>query len=152
IYNQLAHRNPYHGVKVYEEKTIYAPLASDDFGTDARFVGAVDGIKRSGVPFLVVHIPALVEIEGERQGEYAFGPFGVPPERERSLAESLDRVTGQPTVHLYQYYNAAVKRDPLSLVYSRDNSHPSPKGVDAMAEALERLVIETGVLTRPTVR
>src|SRR5206468_12384063 len=69
--------------------------------------------------------------------------FGMPGERERSLSQSLDRITGQPTIHLYSYYDAAVKRNPLALVYSRDNSHPSHQGVEAMAEALERLVIET---------
>ena len=101
---------------------------------------------------MLVHVPAFSEIEGGGNGDFNFGRFGVPAERERSLSQSLEGVTGQPIVHLYRYYDAGVKSDPLALVRSRDDSHPSFKGVDAMAEALERLVLETGALAKPAAR
>ena len=151
VYNRLAHGNPWHGV-VAEEETVYGPLASKDYRQDARFVSAVESVKRSGIPFVMIHIPAFPEIEGGANGDFSFGRFGVPAERERSLAQSLELATGQPIVHLYRDYDAAVKSDPLALVYGRDNSHPSPKGVEAMAAALERIVLETGALAKPAAR
>ena len=143
VYKQLAHGNPYYDLRIYEDKTIWAPLTIDDFSSDGRFVNAVEFVKRAGAPFLMIHIPALDEMVAGRNGTFNFGGFGVPAERERSLAKSLERLSGRPIIHLYEYYDQEAKRDPLSLVYSPQNSHPNPKGVAAMAEAMERLLVET---------
>jgi hypothetical protein len=143
VYNKLVHRTPYHRMKLYEENTIYAPLAIDDFGLDKQFVEDVEFVKNSGIPFLLIHIPTINEMGDRLNGNFDFGAYGMRADREQSLAASVERLTGKQIIHLYSYYDEAEKRNPLSLVHSPQDGHPSQKGVEVMAHALERLLIET---------
>ena len=145
VYNKIWYKNPYYSMKVFEEKTIYAPLAIDDLAEDEQFVEAVTFVKQSGIPFLMIHIPTLSEMEAGPEGNFNFGGVGVPAERERSLAASMERLVGKPIIHLYSFYDPEAKRDPLALVQSRQDNHPSIKkggGVEAMSKALENLLVQ----------
>jgi hypothetical protein len=75
-------------------------------------------------------------------GGLAFRTFGIPPAQGKSLVADLERQLGQPMVELYRLYPPHLKDDPLRLVYSADNSHPSVVGVQAMANALEQFLLD----------
>ena len=143
VYNKLVRGTPYHRMKLYEENTIYAPLAIDDFGVDKQFVEEVEFVKNSGIPFLMIHIPTINEMGDKLSGSFDFGGYGMEAARERSLAASAERLTEKQIIHLYTYYNEAEKRNPLALVQSPQDGHPNPKGVEVMAEAMERLLLGT---------
>jgi hypothetical protein len=143
VYNKLVRGTPYHHMKLYEENTIYAPLAIDDFGVDKQFVEDVKFVKNSGIPFLMIHIPTINEMDARLNGGFDFGGYGMQADRERSLAASAERLTEKQIIHLYTYYNEAEKRSPLALVQSPQDGHPSQKGVEVMAEVMERLLLGT---------
>jgi hypothetical protein len=142
-YNRIKHKNPYYRMKVFEENTVYAPLSTGDYGTDKVFVGAVGAVRKSGIPYFLIHIPAHKELGERLDGNYDFGGFGAPADREKQQAASIESVTSKKIFHLYDLYDPASKREPKSLVVSDVDSHPSPAGVEAMAIALERLLLQS---------
>jgi hypothetical protein len=140
VYNLLVYGDPYYRMQIYEPRTIYAPLALNDYRQDAQFVQAVTAVKKTAVPFLLVHVPTLKEFPNG--GAAAYGTYGVPAEQERGLARSLEDLTGRPIIDLGLYYTDAEVKRAIELVNSQEDSHPNAKGVDAMANALQRLLTE----------
>lgn len=143
VFNFLSRGDPYHEIQVFKERTVYGPHAYWSFGEDDQWVKAVSYIKESGVPFLLAHVPTLPEmVEGQPPGTFVFGRAGVPIDRGASLAESVEELTGQEIIHLYDYYEDQFKEDPVKLVTSERNWHPSPYGTLAMSRALEALLLD----------
>jgi hypothetical protein len=142
VYNALRYRNPYRDVQIYEPKSIFAPASIDSYGDDPRFLEDLAAIKASGIPFLLVHVPTLMEYKAQKG--MLFGLSGVPEKRERSLIQSLEALTGKSLINLPDYYDPDDLADPVQLVSSEQDSHPSPKGVRAIADALLKLLISQG--------
>lgn len=144
VLNQLRYGDPYHGTHVYEPKTIYAPLVLDSYVQDHGFLDAIAAVKATGIPFLLVHLPTLNDFRNPVG--IVFGAHGVPPERERTLLKSLEELADREIVRLITYYDPNLIENALALVMSEQDSHPSPRGVPAMAEALNRLLLDGKVL------
>jgi hypothetical protein len=140
VYNLLAYGDPYYRMQIFEPRTIYAPLSIDSYRQDEQFVHEVDSVKKTGVPFLLVHLPTLKEFQNG--GAAAYGSYSAPAAREQSLAKSLEDLTGHPIIDLGRYYTEAEVKDAAELVRSPQDSHPSGRGISAMADALQRLVTE----------
>jgi hypothetical protein len=137
IWNQLRYGSPFEGMTVLEAQPVYSPHTLQRFSDDPRFREAVDNLKRTGVPVIMVHIPTLREMRNA-DGDWDFAD-GVPPMQAKSLLTDLERTMGEPVVQLYRFYPEG-KRDPKSLVISEQDSHPSKLGVAVMAEALEYML------------
>lgn len=142
VFKALRHRNPFHGIKVFQDQPAYAPLDLDRYAEDPEFVAAVADLKRSGIPVLPIHIPTFPEMLKMPKGGMAFADAGVPPGQGISLRDDLEQQLGERWVHLYSFYSPEARADPLRLVFSAEDSHPSPRGVQAMTDALERVLRE----------
>jgi hypothetical protein len=134
--------DPFDGMTMFADQPIYAPLTLDRYTDDPDFNMSMKHLKTAGVPFIPVHIPTLAEMRKAPDGPFEFAGSGVPPRRGASLTADLEQALNEPFVNLYRYYASEQKSDPLKLVHSATNSHPSPVGVVAMAEALERMLLE----------
>lgn len=137
-YNLIVHRNPFNEMIPFETPR-YSPYDRDRYSDDPEFVAAIADIKRSGIPVLPIHVVAYPEMSS-LNGGFQFEASDVPPLQGRSLVKDLAQELGQPWIELYQYYPASLKANPLKLVNSLEDSHPSPVGVQAMADALEQLL------------
>jgi len=140
--NLLRHGEPFHGMTMFGDQPIYSPLTLDRYTDDPGFNASVKTIAKTGIPLLPVHIPTLPEMRSFPDGGYEFAAHGVPPRRGKSLVADLEGALNEPFVHLYRSYPATYKSDPVQLVYSEADSHPNKLGVQAMAEALERMLLE----------
>lgn len=136
VWNKLRHGNAHYGLQVFRPQTIYAPIAIDSYAEDPQFVAAIDAIKQSGVPFRLIHLPALADLR--RPGSIVYGVSGVPATQERSLIRSLEQLTGQSYMPLSRYYAPEELSDPLALVEGEADSHPNERGTHVMAQALLR--------------
>lgn len=137
--NRIFHGDPFHGVRKFSEKSVWVPIDFDSFQSDAQFVAAVDAIKASRIPFQLIHLPTLAELR--RTSSYPTGQTGLGDTREASLLKSVIDTTGKEVIHLVDYYPSSRLQDPIRLVSSETDSHPSESGVTAMAEALEDLLV-----------
>jgi hypothetical protein len=140
--NLLLTGDPFDGMTMFGDQPIYTPLTLDRYTDDSDFNEAVKHLKASGVPLIPVQIPTLSEMRKYPDGGYEFAAHGVPPRRGASLVASLEQALGEPFVHLYSYYPSELKTDPLKLVQGAADSHPNQVGVDAMAEALEQMLLQ----------
>jgi hypothetical protein len=140
-WNLLTTGDPFDGMVMFSEP-IYNALTLDRYTDDARFNTAVKRLKELGVPVIPVHIPQFPDMRQQTDGGWSFAANGLPPRQGASLVADLEAALGEPFVHLYQYYPSELKKDPLKLVVSESNSHPSKLGVAVMAEALERMLLE----------
>jgi hypothetical protein len=134
--------DPFDGMTMFADQPIYAPFTLDHYTDDPDFKVSVKHLKATGVPFIPVHIPTLSEMRKAPDGPFEFAGSGVPPRRGASLTADLEQVLNEPFVNLYRYYSSELKGDPIKLVHSVTNSHPSQMGVGSMAEALERMLLE----------
>ena len=142
VMNLLRTGEPFSGMNMFSDQPIYSKLELQRFTDDAAFNTAVDRIKKSGVPLLPIHLPTLNEMKAHPHGGFEFLAHGVPTRQGASLVASLEQAIGERFDHLYRRYSAPHKADPAQLVNSATGSHPSKLGVDAMADALERLLLE----------
>ena len=140
-WNLLTRRDPFDGMVMFSEP-IYNALTLDNYTDDPRFNAAVKRLKELGVPVIAVHIPQLADMRTQQDGNWDFVADGLPPRQATSLVASFEAAMGEPFVHLYHYYPRELKGDPLKLVTSEADSHPNQVGVAAMADALERMLLE----------
>jgi hypothetical protein len=144
VYNQLKYGNPFHDMQMFAENTFWTPLALSSYANDAGFVEAVDRIRATNIPFYVVHVPMLQEMNAS--ANYASGSSGLTDAQQASVLASVEELTGRRIIELARYYQAPLLENPLQLVASQSDSHPSPLGVVAMADALERLLVEHALI------
>src|SRR4029079_18979871 len=133
----------------------YTHTALTRYADGKNVAEAVALAKAHSVPVIPIHIPTLPERRGSQTGdEFGYVAHGVPAAQGASLAADFAQLVGWPWVPIYKYYAPALKSDPLKLVHSEEDSHPSPLGVHAMADALVAMLLEhpaTAPLLRPAV-
>jgi hypothetical protein len=141
VWNLLTTGDPFTGMTLFIGR-IYDELPLERYTDDPDFNASIKRLKELGVPVIPVHVPTLADMRQQPDGSFAFAANGLPPRQATSLAADLERALGEPFVHLYQYYPSELKSDPLKLVISETDSHPNHLGVDVMAEALERMLLQ----------
>jgi hypothetical protein len=142
VFNLFRRGDPFYNTPVFADQPVYMPLTLDRYTDDTDFNSAMGHLKTTGIPVIPVHIATLPEMRNFPNGGFEFQAHGVPSRRGARLVASLEAALGEPFEHLYSYYAKELKKDPLQLVHSADNSHPSKLGVDAMADALERMLLQ----------
>lgn len=140
VLNMVRHKDPFFGMKVQQEIAIFTPITMTDFREDPMFVAALDKVKTSKLPFFLIHVPALPEMQ--TGAPYAHGRFGVREEIERPLSANLEVVTGQTVHHLWDRYSAADRAAPSELVYGENNWHPNERGSRAAGLAMAQIISE----------
>lgn len=137
VKNLLKFKDPFHGVERFMAKTPYSPLALNKYSEDPSFLDVIDKLKASGVPLLPIHLPTLPEMRKDKPELFAFEEHGVPAKQGESLSSDLQDKLGQKWVHLFKAYPVKLRAQPLRLVHAENDSHPSPLGTQAMADAIE---------------
>jgi hypothetical protein len=135
IYNRIVHGNVFHGMKAFEDKPIYGPLELGSFAEDPRFVEEMAYVRASGIPFKLIHVPMLNEMESGKPYEF-WDPRGA------TLLESFETAAGQRSVDLRDYYAPELKANPRAYIASEQDWHPNEPGIREMAEALARLLMD----------
>jgi len=141
VWNTFAHRDPFHDMTLREEVAIFTPLEILDYAQDPIFMASLERVKASGVPYFLMHIPALPEMEDGPE-DYAYGRFGVREEVERALSASLEQLTGHEIDHMWKRYSPEERRDPQALVKGEKNWHPNEAGGEVLANAMAQAVLE----------
>jgi len=139
--NLVRHGDPYHRMRLFEGQQQYSPYARDRYSDDPGFRDAVAQLKLLRVPIVLVHIPTLPEMR-RADGGFDFAAQGIPPKQGNSLVADLQATTGERMIDLYELYPATAKQDPIALVASEQNWHPSSLGTEHMAEALARVILD----------
>ena len=140
IFNLLKFGDPFYNLEKLKANTSFQPITLNKYSDDDGFVKAVLKIKESGIPFLPIHVPALSEMRSSDPDNFGFSAAGIPVAQGESLSTDLQKQLGQKWIHLFRYYPSVSKSEPLGLVISENDSHPSPLGVHTMASALENVI------------
>lgn len=155
MYSRLVHGNAFDGLDLFSGQPVYTHTALTRYSDDKGVAETAALAKARSVPMIPIHIPTLPEMRASQTGEeFGYLAHGVPAEQGASLAADFARLVGEPWVPIYKYYAPALKADPLKLVQSDEDSHPSPLGVHAMADALVAMLLEhpaSAPLLRPAV-
>jgi hypothetical protein len=109
----------------------------DDFNNDPDLRKDLADIRESGVPILLVHLPYSMEVSAGTE---------FSDKQSKEIANGLTRMTGQP-VHGLVSKIGPIDR-PERMNSSPDNMHPSTFGMDLYAEAVSKVVLESGLFSQ----
>jgi hypothetical protein len=151
VYNLLKKGDPFAQMTKLFATPQYSPYYHNRYSDDPQFTAVAAELRQSGIPVIPVHIPAYKEMVDRPNGGFEFAACGVAPAQGGSLVADLQSHLGQRWIELYEFYPSELKTKPLELVQSEQDSHPSPLGVQAMADALE-IVLRTDPRTAPMFR
>lgn len=140
VFHRIVNGDPYYAISILNPNTIYSSLDIQDYAADPAMMEAVEAVLESGIPFVLLHIPTLAEMRNSDAGEILHGTHGIDQATSEGLVASMERITGQQMHHLYQWYDDDEKRDPLNLVNSEQDSHPSPRGTLVLYRAILRAI------------
>jgi hypothetical protein len=140
ILNLLEFNDPFHKLDKFKVKSTFPPFSGNKYSKDPRFIEQILQIKASGIPLLPIHLPTLPEMRYANPDKFAYAEHGVSAEQGDSLSVDLQDTLGQKWVHLFRLYPPKIKSNPDVLVKASNDSHPSPLGMSAMADALENVL------------
>ncbi len=112
----------------------------DDWTQDQQLVHAVRTIRELEIPFHVVHVQTLPEFSLGKGG-YIFKGMSMLERQGITRSKSFERVIRKRVIHLIDHYDPEDLKDPVKLMTSEKNWHPSEFGRDAMARAFSNLVL-----------
>jgi hypothetical protein len=140
LFNRLVRNNPFFGMKIFADNTIYGQLAIAAMSDDPQFAAAMEYVRGSRVPFHLIHIPTRFELQSGRQ--YEFPSVGVAQARGLTLVRSFEAAAGREVLDLAPYYAPEVRAKARDFVVSDQDDHPNAAGIRAMAEAFDRLLLD----------
>jgi hypothetical protein len=129
VYSRIVDNDQFHNTRYrhwVERSSVVVPF--DDFAQDQTFVQAVKAVNASGVPYVIVNLPMGGEIEA-----------GAVPVLGRSLARSIERLTGHEIVGLLPHMSVASK-DAGSICVSAVDCHPNVFGMTEYAAAAAKVI------------
>ncbi len=112
-------------------------LQLTDFRDDPGFRAAMERIRQSGVPFVLVHLPIYPEVTQ-----------GMAPQLRRNdaaLWRSLEAAAGQAVRSLLSAWPAELD-DPARMNNSPTDYHPSPFGMQVIAGAIADILQRDGLV------
>lgn len=136
VVDAVLYGDPFH--KARNKIANLGEIKHANLALDARFVRAVETIRESGTPLVLVHVPAFPEIETGEE----WVPFASNPDDLFSLVESLQRVTEEPIHSLRPYYLEAgvPPEDTVQKAHQPNpNWHPSHAGMRIIARGIADL-------------
>lgn len=149
VYNMIRYKDPYHNLNVKEDYAVFNPLTIHDFREDRGFNEAQTKLSASGVPLLLLHIPAMPEFSGEPN--YAFSKFGVVQAVGDDLVKSLESASKTKIQHLLDYYPKDERLNWTNLIESDKDWHPNAHGNDVLAKAIANAIKQAGLHSKAPV-
>jgi len=111
-------------------------VAFRDYRDDPGFVAALERLRDSGVPLILIHLPIAPEL---MEGQPMLLGF------QEELWRSLEAATGQRSYRLAEHIVPPLD-DPLAMSHQPTDHHPSPFGMQVYANAITRILAEEGIL------
>jgi hypothetical protein len=121
LFDRMAHRDPYYGASLSAAKMW---IDDADFSHDRQFVAALERLRHSGVPTLLVWLPQHEELIA---GRAALAP------QLQGLADSLIHLSGFPLLTV----RPELPADRVAAYYNLPtDAHPSLKGLELFADSI----------------
>jgi lysophospholipase L1-like esterase len=137
LLNKIVTKDPFKSSKAIDR--VSSAAAERPFSHDARFLDAVAAVKRTGIPYLLVHLPYAPEVASGKE----FLPDDETSQMERS---DLQNVTGHPVLGLLENLDMPIER-PERMNHAPDNLHPSPWGMMMTATGVVRVLLRQGLVS-----
>lgn len=144
VFNRIRRGDALHGIALTDANPLWTPITINDYEDDPGFQQAIAALKASKIPFRLVHIPALIEFSPAPP--YADENVGISRSQRSALIGSLTRMTGAEIAELRDHYTRSELAQPLLLVTTEQDWHPSLQGAAAMARALDTYLAATNAL------
>jgi hypothetical protein len=128
----LLHGQPFHGALARATPSQKPLHGLADFADDPRAVAAVEALRASGTPIVLLHLASHPELAAGEE----YSDRGADPVRDRALVESLERLTGWPVHETLAHLPAPLGQidlESLPVDAPRD-VHPSLRGHRFYAE------------------
>lgn len=136
ILSFLLHQNPFHHLRAPQSFNGLPRHAWTQFDQDPRFVAAVNKLRASGKPILLVHLATSDEIAaGHEHGSRA---------DVLSLMASLENLFGQKILKTTNFIQMPMP-EPTRINNTPTDTHPSKFGVDFYARVVTDMVKHQGV-------
>ena len=141
LFGLLWHRDPFFHIKSGSGQRFSLRLgAMAAYDKDARMVENVRYLEELAIPYILVHLPILEEMQMDT--EYLLSAT------DEALFDNLEYLTGRKVFGLLDYVKRPVK-DPVGLTVGPGNPHPNGKGMIFYAEAMTTLLIREGLAGHP---
>lgn len=141
LLDRVLHGNPFHdpfsGSPTFLSQL---HLQISDYAQDSEFLGSLDAVEKSGVPFIPVHLAFFPEIKD--------GVEYITNDKQERLLESLERELGQEVLKTTDYIDLPMDR-PERMNASETNYHPSLWGMQFYARVVADMLEQNGHLDAP---
>ncbi|HJX23445.1 MAG TPA: SGNH/GDSL hydrolase family protein [Candidatus Bathyarchaeia archaeon] len=132
LFNRIVHNDPFRG---FMGPSLIPRLSESSYAADSRFIGNVNHINESNIPYVLIHLPTYEDLKA---GEYELS------EQEQSLFESFQEVTGKQIINFIEYassHDSNNLEDLEKLFLSPYDRHPSLQGIRFYAEVVSEILI-----------
>jgi hypothetical protein len=138
VLNKIVNRDPFESSKAIDR---VSPSASyRPFSQDETFLQAVSAVERTGIPYVLIHLPYYPEVASGKE----FVPNDETSQMERS---DLQSVTGHPVLGLLENLDMPVQQ-PERMNQPLANLHPSGWGMMLTATGVLRVLLRQGLVSK----
>jgi len=134
LWHKIVHRNPFYS---NSDRSFGSGVSPSGMAMDQKLLSSIETLNRSGVPYILIHLPSYREIStGE---EYELPVMA-------KIAQETSRLTGQPVRGLLDYMPLPITNRER-MTHSVEDLHPSALGMQMYAEAVANIVLGGGFKT-----
>ena len=135
LYNRLVHKDP---VRAFSSRFKRPKLRIDydSFEQDATIKQKIEILRRSGVPYVMIHLPIHTELKADKY---------ILNDQEQSLLSSLRKISGKEEIGLLGYETGNENNIDKLFMLPHDN-HPSAEGNRFYARAVSSILLQHGHL------
>lgn len=147
LYDRIVRGDPMIGfASVAPRVGFHGTMALDRLDEDSKFRAAVQRLRETGIPGILVHLPHIWEISTETEFLYSKAG-GMADAQGISLRESLEHALGVESIGLVPYLSDE-RPNPEAYTLSASDPHPNRLGIQLYADAIAQALSEHGVLRR----
>jgi lysophospholipase L1-like esterase len=128
LFNKIIHGNPFYS---NSDRSFGSGITPRDLGEDKKLLTSIETLNRSGIPYIVIHLPFYPEVSA---GEEYMSPIMA------EIGREISRLTGRPMHGLLDYITLPIG-NPERMNSSKDNMHPSTWGMQMYAKAVTKIVV-----------
>ena len=135
------HKNPHYNLLLDLQDLVNSDpqLTAADYTNDQRLAANIEALKKSGIPYLVIHLPVLPEIT--EQKEYSDAEV-------EAIARAVTAKRDEPVYGLLDYMPLPLQKTEQMTISDTD-LHPSRAGMILYTDAVINLMSKTGRLPPP---
>jgi hypothetical protein len=145
LYDRIVRGNPMIGLLSAMPRVGFrGVMALDRFDEDNEFRAAVERLRETGIPGILIHLPHIMEISKGTEFLYR-EDGGMADAQGASLRESLERAFGVKSIGLVHRLSEEGS-DPGAYVLSASDPHPNRLGLQLYADAIALALSQQGLL------